>query len=67
MKTIGTYAFSGCSGLTGVSIVNTNSALQIIGDFAFNNCINLETISVPSNFRIVDENVFEGCVKLTKY
>jgi hypothetical protein len=71
VKTIGTYAFSGCSGLTGVSFLNTflntNSALVKIGDFAFNNCVNLETISLPSHFRIVNENVFEGCVKLAKY
>ena len=43
-----------------------NSSLQSIGEYAFFNCIGLNTISIPSSVETFGNNVFEQCRKLIK-
>ncbi|HEY5592999.1 MAG TPA: leucine-rich repeat domain-containing protein [Paludibacter sp.] len=46
VKTINSYAFSGCSGLTAITIGNN---VTTIGEYAFGHCKNLTQFNVDSN------------------
>ena len=64
LTTIGYSAFSGCSGLTSVTLPNS---VTTIGSYAFSGCVALTSLEIPSPSRIgyVSEGVFKGCVTLT--
>ena len=57
---IGTSAFSSCSGLTSVSFPVATS----IGQYAFNECSNLTEVSFP-NVTSIGEGAFYNCSRLT--
>ena len=59
---IGTNAFSGCSGLTTVTIP---SSVTSIGQYAFSGCSALTTVTLPSSVARVGEYAFSGCSALT--
>lgn len=59
---IGESAFSGCSGLTSISIPES---VNSIGNFAFYNCSGLTSISIPSSVTSINLCAFEGCSGLT--
>ncbi len=54
---IGDCAFSNCSSLNNVKI----SSLQSIGIFAFQNCIGITSLTIPSTLTSISTDVFNGC------
>lgn len=59
---IGYSAFSGCTGLTSVTIPQTITSLL---SCAFQNCSSLTTITMPLNVTAIYNNAFEGCKALS--
>jgi hypothetical protein len=68
MDTIGVRAFSGCTGLTSVTI---GSGVRYIRASAFQNCTGLTSVTIPDNVVGLaspsggTEGVFQGCTGLT--
>ncbi|MCR5178711.1 MAG: leucine-rich repeat protein [Lachnospiraceae bacterium] len=62
LTTIDTYAFSGCTALTGFDIPET---VTTIGAYAFENCSSLEGITIPAGITAIGQNTFKGCSSLT--
>ncbi len=60
---IGSYAFSGCSGLTEITIPDS---VTTIGNAAFSGCSGLTTVTIPKNVTSVADSLFYGCSKLTE-
>ncbi|MBO4989185.1 MAG: leucine-rich repeat domain-containing protein [Clostridia bacterium] len=61
MKIAG-YAFSFCSGLTGVSLPETVTS---IGYNAFANCSNLKSVNIPDSVINIEQQAFHYCSELT--
>ena len=59
---IGNYAFSGCSGLTSLTLP---SNVTSIGYSAFYGCIRLTSLTLPSSVPSIGSSAFEGCSSLT--
>ena len=59
---IGNYAFSGCSGLTSLTLP---SNVTSIGYSAFYGCILLTSLTLPSSVTSIGSSAFEGCSSLT--
>ena len=55
-------AFSGCSGLTSVTIPDSVTS---IGSSAFSGCSGLTSITIPNSVRSIDSSAFSGCTGLT--
>ena len=55
-------AFSGCSGLTSITIPNSVTS---IGERAFSNCSGLTSITIPNSVTSIGNNAFSGCSGLT--
>src|SRR5574344_1734007 len=62
VTSIGSSAFSGCSGLTSVSLPY---GVTSIGSFAFQGCSGLTSIIIPSSVTTIGISAFYGCSKLT--
>ena len=60
--TIGSSAFSACTGLTSVTIP---SSVTSIGDYAFNSCIRLTSMTLPVGVTSIGSGAFYGCSSLT--
>jgi len=56
-------AFSGCGGLTKVTIPNS---VTIIGDSAFSNCFGLTSLTIPNSVTEIGFYAFAGCSWLTR-
>ncbi len=52
------YAFSGCDGLTRVTLP---SSITSIGGGAFSSCIGLTSIEIPNSVTSIGDNAFYGC------
>ena len=59
---IGTSAFYGCSGLTGVTIPN---GITSIGNYAFRGCSGLTSLTLPNSVTSIGTEAFLGCSGLT--
>lgn len=62
VTSIGNKAFSGCSGLTGVTIP---VSITSIGNDAFYNCGSLTGLTIPGSVTSIGEYAFANCTKLT--
>ena len=62
VTSIGWAAFSGCSGLTSVTIGN---GVKSIGYNAFKNCTGLTSVTIPESVTSIGFGAFSGCSKLT--
>jgi len=59
---ISEYAFSGCSGLTGITIPNS---VTTIGNSAFSSCSGLTSITIPNSVTTIGDLAFQQCSRLT--
>ena len=57
-------AFNNCSKLESVSF-EQNSQLKDIGEYAFEYCSSLKSLTIPNNLENIDEYAFEYCSNLT--
>ena len=62
VTTIGSSAFSGCTGLTGITIPAT---VTNIYDSAFSGCTGLTGITIPASVTYINYYTFQGCTGLT--
>ena len=59
-----TEAFRGCDSLTTIDLSGCTN-LSAICDFAFDNCVNLTSVKLPSNLVTIGESAFSCCDSLT--
>ena len=62
VTSIGTCAFSDCTGLTTMSIP---SSVTYIGDYAFGYCSGLTTVTIPNSVTTIGNYALYGCNNLT--
>ena len=62
VTSIGQYAFSGCSGLTSITIGNNVTS---IGDVAFQKCSGLISVTIPNSVTSIGSSAFYNCTGLT--
>ena len=60
VESIGNNAFNGFKGLTSIKMNN----VRTIGNAAFSNCENLETITFSDSLKTIDDNAFYYCKSL---
>ena len=58
VTSIGSCAFSGCSGLTSITIP---ASVTSIGDSAFSDCSGLTSITIPDSVTSIGYSAFSGC------
>ncbi|MBQ0110552.1 MAG: leucine-rich repeat protein, partial [Oscillospiraceae bacterium] len=61
VTSIGSGAFSGCSGLTSVTIPGSVTS---IGDWAFEGCTGLESVTVVNGVTVIGSYAFYNCMNL---
>ena len=59
---LGNYCFSGCSGLTSITIL---SSVTSLGDGCFSDCSGLTSITIPNTVTSLGDYCFSGCSGLT--
>jgi hypothetical protein len=62
IKTIGAYAFYGCTALNDIDL----SGVTSIGQWAFGNCRALADVTLGGGLKAVDTAVFYGCTALSR-
>ena len=62
VTSIGNRVFSGCSGLTSVTIGNS---VKTIGDLAFRDCSGLTSVAIPNSVISIGRTAFYNCSGLT--
>ena len=56
------YAFSGCTGLTSVTLPDGVTRIE---EFAFSDCSGLVSVTLPDSVKIIKEQAFKGCSSLS--
>ena len=62
VTSIGSYAFSDCTGLTGITIPNSVTS---IGSYAFSGCTGLTSITIPDSVTNLGNQIFADCTNLS--
>lgn len=62
VKAIGSWAFSDCTGLTGIVLP---SSIESIGAYAFNGCTSLASVTLSNGLRSIGNSAFKDCSALT--
>ena len=62
VTTIGSYAFEGCTNITGITFPDSITEIQM---YAFENCISLESIHIPDSVTSIDRDAFSNCPSLS--
>ncbi len=62
VKSIGEYAFSGCSSLSNISNL---SSVTSVGDWAFAYCTSLPLVAIPANVKTIGNGAFDYCTGIT--
>ena len=63
VTSIGDYAFSNCTGLTGTLTIP--NSVTSIGYGAFSGCTGLTTLTIPNSVTSIESSTFFGCTGLT--
>lgn len=63
---IGCYAFGGCPYLKTVKFSDKNAKLDLVGEYAFINCIRLTSINMPAETGTLYTGAFLNCASLSK-
>ena len=73
MKTIGQYAFSGMTSVSGYTVPNKYlknviipDSVETIGGYAFSYCTNLRNVIIGKNVTSIGEYAFGSCTSLTR-
>ena len=63
---MGVYAFYGCTGMSSISLGN---GLNIIGDYAFANCLTMTSVNLDriSNLTTISDYAFANCQSMEKF
>ncbi|MBD5141981.1 MAG: fibronectin type III domain-containing protein [Ruminococcus sp.] len=62
---IGCYAFAGCPYLKTVKFSDKNAKLDLVGEYAFMNCIRLSSINMPADTGTLYTGAFLNCASLS--
>jgi hypothetical protein len=62
LRFIQAHGFENAGNLTHVDF--GDAPLQVIGNFAFRNCVNLKAPKLPETLKTIGRNVFDGCTGL---
>ena len=62
---IGCYAFAGCPYLKTVKFSDKNAKLDLVGEYAFMNCIRLTSINMPADTGTLYTGAFLNCASLS--
>ena len=62
VTSIGSSAFSNCTGLTNITIPNSVTS---IGEYAFQQCTGLTSVTIPNSVTSIGTGAFSGCEGLT--
>jgi len=62
VTSIGSFAFSGCTGLTSITIP---ASVTSIGHWTFYGCTGLTSITIPASVTSIGDFAFNGCTGLT--
>lgn len=63
---IGYRAFAGCKSLKTVNFNDKNAKLDLIGEYAFINCVSLTSINMPADTGTLYTGAFLNCASLSK-
>lgn len=64
VSAIGSYAFEGCSGLSGS--ITLHDGIEYIGAYAFAGCTGITEMHLPYGLEEIREGLFSGCTMLKK-